>query len=74
MKKFSFKCTCGDVMTVDADNREEAIEKLKGMMTADMIASHMSEKHSGDPVPTVEQVHMQMEQGVYEESEAPAAA
>ena len=51
MKKFSFKCTCGDVMTVDAMTKEEAIVKLKELMGPDMVAKHMANKHAGQPVP-----------------------
>jgi hypothetical protein len=44
-------------MTVEAATRDEAVEKLKGMMTQDMIAKHFAEKHAGEPVPSQDQVH-----------------
>ena len=59
-------CSCGDVMTVDAGSRNEAVEKMKSMMTADMIAQHMAEKHPGEPVPSVDQTHAMVEQNIHE--------
>ena len=38
-------CTCGDVMSVDAENREEGVMKMKAMMTQDAIDAHCAEKH-----------------------------
>lgn len=64
--KYSFKCSCGDVMTVDAENREEAVRKLQEMMTEEKIPAHMSEKHPGEPVPSKEQVNQMIEEGTVE--------
>lgn len=58
MHKYSTTCTCGDVISVDASNVQEAVMKLKGIMNADAIAKHMADKHKGQPVPTLEQAHM----------------
>ena len=55
-------CSCGDVMTVDADNREEAVTKMKAMMTPEMVASHMAAKHPGQPVPSQAEMGMMVEQ------------
>ena len=63
---YSMTCACGDVMTVDAADRNQAVQKLKEMMTEDAINAHMSEKHPGDPVLPMSQVHMMIEQGVQE--------
>ena len=57
-------CTCGDVMSVGAKNRTEAVSKLKGMMTQAAIAKHMTEKHPGDAVPAVAQIHSMIEKNV----------
>ena len=57
MSTFQMTCTCGDTMKVDAENRDEAVSKLKTMMNEDAIAAHMKEKHPGDPVPPVAEVH-----------------
>ena len=62
--KFSMKCTCGDVMTVDAANKEEAMVKFKDMMTTEMVGKHMAEKHQGEPVPSLEQIQMMITQNV----------
>lgn len=59
-------CTCGDVMTVNALTRDEAVQKFKEMMNEDAIKKHMTEKHlptnPNEPMPTVEQAHMMIEQ------------
>jgi hypothetical protein len=64
MGKFSMTCSCGDVMGVDASSRQEAVQKIKGMMTAEAVTKHMAEKHPGQPVLAVSQVHAMIEQGV----------
>lgn len=60
------KCTCGDVMTVDAANKEEAVTKLKEMMSPDAVAQHFSDKHPGQPVPSQDQVGANIESSVVE--------
>lgn len=69
--KFQMQCNCGDIMTVDAANKEEAIAKLKAMMTQEAVNKHMLEKHSGQPVPSLDQVHMMIEQKTQEVAAAP---
>ena len=64
MNKFKMTCTCGDVMDMEAATKEEAIEKFKAMMTVDMVAKHFAEKHAGQPVPSVDMVHMNIAQTV----------
>jgi len=64
MNKFSMTCTCGDVMTMDAANRDEAVSKFQTMMTPEMTAKHMAEKHAGEAVPSIEQVHAMIAQQV----------
>lgn len=58
---YSMTCTYGDTMKVSAATREEAVTQLKGMMTEEAIAQHMQEKHPGDPVPSVADVHAMIE-------------
>ena len=65
--KYSMKCTCGHVMTVDAADRTEAVTKMKTMMTQEMLDDHMNKFHKPDePRPTLEQSHMMIEQNVVE--------
>ena len=64
MTNFAMTCTCGDTMTVLAATQAEAVGKLKGMMTTSAVAQHMAEKHPGQPVPPVSQVHAMIEQTV----------
>ena len=56
MQKFSMTCTCGDIMSVDAETREEAVTMMKGMMTQTAIDAHCAEKHP-DMKLTEAQVH-----------------
>ena len=62
MTQFSMNCTCGDVMSVEAESREEAVSKLQGIMNAEGIAEHMAAKHPGDMVPPVSAIHADIEQ------------
>lgn len=64
--KYSLKCTCGHVTTVDAANRDEAVAQIKEMMTQGAVESHMAEKHPGEPVPSIEQTQTMIEQNVVE--------
>jgi len=57
-------CTCGDTMTVDAENREEAVTKFKDIMDEEAIRVHMTEKHPGDPIISVADCHKMIEQTV----------
>lgn len=66
MNKYSMTCSCGQEMTVDANSREEAVEKSKGMMTKEAIAQHCAEKHPGEPVPSKEQADSMIEQNTKE--------
>lgn len=64
--KYAMTCTCGEVIDVDADNKDDAVAKIKGIMNADMVKKHMAEKHAGEPVPSQDQVHTMVEQGTKE--------
>lgn len=64
--KYSLKCTCGDVMTVDAENLDEAKAKLKEMMNPEMVSAHMAEKHPGEVVPSSDQVSAMVDAGTVE--------
>ena len=63
MQKYNMTCTCGDVMSVDAASRDEAVGKLKAMMTQAAVDAHWTDKHQGQPnKPTLEQSHKMIEQ------------
>ena len=64
MTTFSMTCSCGDTMTMDAENRDEAVSKFKAMMDEKAIAMHMAEKHPGSPVMSVADCHAQIEKDV----------
>ena len=60
MQKFSMTCSCGDTMSVDAENRDEAVMKMKAMMTQEAIDAHCAEKHT-DMKMTMADVHAGIE-------------
>lgn len=66
MKKFSMTCTCGDVMNVEASTRTAAVNKLKKIMNEGAVKQHMADKHPGQAVPAVAQVHADIAQQVKE--------
>lgn len=41
-------CTCGQVMSIDADTREEAVSKMKEMMTQEALDEHLRTYHKVD--------------------------
>ncbi len=63
--KFEMMCTCGDTMGVEAESREEAVSKMKAMMTQGAIDMHMAEKHPGQSM-TMADVHMGIEKDLKE--------
>lgn len=68
MKTYSMKCTCGHVMTVQADSKEAAAQKLKEMMNQSALDAHWADKHQTDQnsKPTLEQSHAMIDQVVVE--------
>ena len=61
MTTFQMKCSCGDTVTVDAEDRDEAVSKVKAMFDEAGIAAHMEEKHPGEPVMSVADCHAMIE-------------
>ena len=66
MSKYEMTCSCGHVQEVDAASKEEAIKMVQDGMTEESIKAHMAEKHPGEPVPTAEQAHASISQGLKE--------
>lgn len=64
MSTFSMTCSCGDTMTMDANDRNGAVAKFKAMMTAEAISAHMADKHPGQPVMSVADCHAMIEKDV----------
>jgi acid phosphatase class B len=61
---YSMTCSCGDVMTIQGNTREEAVKNLKSLMDEKAVNAHMAQKHPGEKAPTVKQVHTMIEQGL----------
>lgn len=54
MKKYSFTCTCGDVVEVEAMDEVEAKTKFAEVMTEEGAKAHFADKHPGQEVPPYE--------------------
>ncbi len=63
---FSMTCDCGDKMTMEGESREEAVMKMKAMMTQEMLEKHWTEKHANDamPMPSLADCHMMIEKNL----------
>ena len=70
--RYSTKCTCGHRITVVAQDREDAIVKIKEIRSVGAIAAHMLDKHKGDPVPSKEQSDANIEKMIYQEGRSAA--
>ena len=57
-------CGCGDVVTVEAEDRVGAVAQIKGMFNQAAIDAHMAEKHPGDPSISEADCHMIIERDV----------
>lgn len=64
MSQFTMTCSCGDTMTVEAENRDGAVAKFKGMMDEAATGAHMAQKHPGQPVMLPAQCHEMIEKDV----------
>ena len=61
MTTYQMTCSCGDTANIESATREEAVSKLQAMMNESTIAAHMKEKHPGEPVIPINQVHAMIE-------------
>ncbi len=61
---FSVTCSCGETMTVKAGSREKTVRNMKSLFNETKVYEHMAQKHIGDAVPTIEQVHSVIEQNL----------
>ena len=58
MANWEMTCSCGDTMQMEGSTKEEAVDKLLGFMTPEATMAHMGEKHSGQAMPTPEEIRM----------------
>jgi hypothetical protein len=57
MAAFAMTCTCGDEMSVEAADRDQAVSMLQAGMTQEGLDAHWSAHHAGDPQkPSLEQL------------------
>jgi hypothetical protein len=62
--KYSLTCSCGDVMTVKGRTRAKAVRSMQAVMNESTLYEHMSQKHIGESVPSIQQVHAIIEQSL----------
>ncbi len=62
--KYSLTCSCGDVITVRGWTREKAVRSMKAVMNEATLYEHMAQKHIGEAVPGIKQVHAIIEQSL----------
>lgn len=65
-KAYVVECTCGHDVTVDAEDRAEAVAKAKKLMDKDGIESHFKRYHPGETIPSVAEMHAHIEQDLHE--------
>jgi len=66
MATFQMTCACGDKMEIQTGTREQALTQFKTMMDESAVAAHMKEKHPGEPMIPVAQVHAIIEKTLKE--------
>ncbi len=59
--KYSMTCSCGEVSSIEAATREEAVRKLKSIMSEGVVAEHMKKNHPDEKVPTLLQAHQRID-------------
>jgi hypothetical protein len=62
--KYSLSCSCGDIMTVRGRTRAKAVRSMKSVINEITLYEHMAQKHIGEAVPTIRQVHTAIEQNL----------
>ncbi len=73
MKKFTVKCTCVHDMSIDAMDKNEAVMKMKAMMTQAALDDHFAKYHKSDePKPTLPMAHAHIDSDIFEDMQAAA--
>jgi hypothetical protein len=62
MQAFQMTCSCGHEIKVQASDRDDAVRRIQATMGKDAIEAHIKEKHPGEPMPSIEQVHAMIAQ------------
>ena len=61
---YSMTCSCGDVLTVKGRTRAKAVRHMKALLSEPKLYEHLAQKHIGDSVPTIQQVHAIIEESL----------
>ena len=70
MNKYTFSCSCGDKVTVEAMSKDEAVDMIMAKMEENGgMEAHMTEKHAGEPVPSMEEAKMMVMEHTEEDTE-----
>ena len=49
-------CSCGEIISVKADTRTEAVSRIERMWREGEISKHMKDKHPGEPMLRLRQI------------------
>ena len=67
MNTYVIHCECGNMMSVESESRDEAIDRMKIIMSKRGIADHYNTFHGRtEKVPTVAEIHTQIEEEIKE--------
>ena len=65
MANFSLTCSCGEVMNLDAANRDAAVDMFRAGMTQQALDDHFKQHHQpSEQKPKLEQAHAMIGQMV----------
>lgn len=65
MANFSLTCSCGQLMTLDAPNKDAAVDMFRAGMTQQALDDHFRQHHQpSEPKPALEQAHAMIGQMV----------
>ncbi len=62
--KYAMTCSCGDIMPVEAESREAAVEMLKAILNQEAVEAHVNEKHTGAEIPSRAEIQEMIEEGL----------
>ncbi len=56
MMTFTIMCSCGEIASVEAETRGDAVRMLAERWSAGTLHKHLREKHPDEPLPSPSQI------------------
>ena len=47
---YLFRCSCGEMVRINAETKDDAIDKIHSYMTPEMLLDHLIHKHAGQSI------------------------